>query len=73
MLCRCVAAKEQRDHMRAMGHPIPDSDDSDAEDASVRTILHVFHSVGTGCLFLPECFFLADKSHQGDTACLMRN
>jgi hypothetical protein len=35
MLCRCAAAKEQRDHMRAMGHPIPDSEDSDAEDDSV--------------------------------------
>jgi hypothetical protein len=39
--CRCAAAKEQRDHMRAMGHPIPDSEDSDAEDDSVGST-HIF-------------------------------
>ncbi len=39
--CRCAAAKEQRDHMRAMGHPIPDSEDSDAEDDSVGSTTSV--------------------------------
>jgi hypothetical protein len=48
--CRCAAAKEQRDHMRAMGHPIPDSEDSDAEDDSVgHTLIFIDLFVPSNC------------------------
>ncbi len=54
LIFRAIGLKQQRDHMRAMGQFVPDSDDEEGQEEQQvkRIVLHILFKVTFSFLYL---------------------